>query len=168
MCSNPTRPALMVGGMQSNSHFGWKSTSDTWSDYTTIPIIVPAFASYLQVGLTVTGVGEIRIKGTKQTDATLIEVSTGTETHEITGALTYWTDPPGPTAADTNHAILTHSNSSSGDGYKVNTLQDLQIAMRTTDTDWDLTVHAVKIMSWSAADGADLTEYDTSDGGLNP
>lgn len=173
MCGHTNRPAIVVGGDLDGSVYGWRSETTAWSDYALIPVIVPAFASYLQIGITVTGIGEIRIRGTKQTNAILVEVSTligvsAAYEHAPAQARTYWIDPPGPTAADTNHALATHTNSASGDGYKVNTLQDLEFAFRTTDTDYDLTVHAVTWRTWPAPDGADLTGYDTSDGGLAP
>ena len=108
MCGHPNRPAIVVGGDVTGSVHGWRSETTGWSPYALIPMVVPAFASYLHFGFTVTGVGEIRIRGTKQTDAVMLVVSTikgqATE-HSITNAVTYWIDPPGPTAADSNHAV---------------------------------------------------------------
>lgn len=164
----PRLPMLVCGGtMTDDTGIGWRSTTDVWAlnPTVTIPVVIPPFTKYLQVGAMVTGYGEIRFTGPNQANNNMITLKSPDKGHGKAQTVALWCDPPGPTGDGVNRPLIVGPTSGSLLGYKLPTLQELVIQWRTLHGDWDLTVRNIMIRPWPIPAGADMDGYSTSDGG---
>ena len=159
----PRLPHLLTGGGPAGSVTGWYSTSTSFTgggaaNSVVIPILVPPFTKYMQMGVIATGKGEVRFTGISGSARMLKPVFA--DLHDVADEGVVWGDGVGPTGVDTNAPIVV----AVADGCKLPTLQEVTVSWRTTAASWDIIIHGIMFRPWPMPAGTDMNGLATAAG----
>jgi len=171
--SHPMTPRIFLTSNNethtSAAPVGLMTTTETWSDYVTIPMLVPACCNFVTFGAVVTGKGRIRAKGTHMAAAALLPARgdelDGSDQHDATSRTHAWCDAgSGKTAADADKPIGLVLGGTSGN--LVPRRLEFQFAWRKKAHNF--AIHALMFNYWLLKADTDLTTFVDTTGGYAP
>jgi hypothetical protein len=171
--AHPMTPRLFLTSNDethtSGAAVGLITTTESWSDYVTIPMLVPACCNFVTFGVIVTGKGLVRVKGSQMAAAALLPAQgknlTGSGEAAAANRVQVWCDVlSGETAADENKPIDLVLSGTTGN--LVPRRLEFKVAWRKKAHDFS--IHALLFDYWKLRADTDLTTFVDTTGGFAP
>lgn len=173
--AHPMTPRLFLTSNNethtSGDPVGLITTTESWSDYVTIPMLAPACCNFVTFGVIVTGKGRVRVKGTHMAAAALLPAEgqelggAPNDGYSTTSRVQVWCDAlSGDTAADKNKPVSLVLSGTAGN--LVPRRLEFQIAWRKKAHDF--AIHALLFDYWKLKADTDLSTFVDTTGGFAP